>query len=737
MSRFTLLSLAGPLLALAALWAAPLRVVLIHGDLPDRADVELMRDDPSPEILEEMKKISVGALLFDDVSDREAVHMAEKALVGIVEVGGVTRPVDVPFKPTEKLYGRTTWDLRVCSLVVPAILSRGFEASGDSRFLTAAIDYLSSWIEFEDGMLLPRGLVFNDHAVAARAIVVTELWHQYRNSDLYSTEVASEIVRYIDRLARLLMEPSLYEYRSNHGIMQILAMFHLHIAFPYMESSGDLFEIARGRLFSQLQYFVNEEGVVLEHSPGYQHHASRSLAAAFRYLGLIDEPIPDHLVGKYKKVLTVLAAMQRPDGTLPPIGDTNLSSYGPYPVAEFDDRGIVSRQLGIMPPGANKPGDILMVPAAGYVILWRGLNNWPSGPGLSQTAVHWGRFRTGIHKHADDLGLSIWASGNQWIRSVGYWPYKPGRIAAIGWRGSNAPHWKDEGPSETLYSLLKASSIDDRMAILELMRATHDGRTLDRIIIQLADQYWIVVDSGRAEQSGEMNVAWRLSPRATLASSQATTFKFSQSRKDNMLISLDGTKGWSLVSGDTRSAGVDTRLVGENEIQSGPILLSAASGRQVGLSAVFERVGNGVECQQNAGHELQWTNADNWRLQISSCIGDGISLERRSDEIQTDCDQCGGLAGPRKLAPVIADDDLIERPTRAVLAAEDKFGRPFRTELHKRTKLSLLIFIATIFQLLVLRILNAKRVWPYKVSSAAALICWLGFCFLLTQSSLS
>ena len=66
--------------------------------------------------------------------------------------------------------------LMLASLIVPEILIRAYEQSDDETYFVAARDYLLARSRFELRVWLPRGLLLNDHTLAARTLVLVRFW---------------------------------------------------------------------------------------------------------------------------------------------------------------------------------------------------------------------------------------------------------------------------------------------------------------------------------------------------------------------------------------------------------------------------------------------------------------------------------------------------------------------------------------------------------------------------------
>jgi hypothetical protein len=157
------------------------------------------------------------------------------------------------------------------------------------------------------------------------------------------------------------------------------------------------------RLNEQLRFFINDEGFVLEHSPGYQYFALQLLAISFRYQTLLGLPIPPSWLAKYEAAQNVYALLLRPDGSLPTFGDTDGDSYGAQVLPVFDDQG----RIGLVKGRAHvRAGAWFLAPVAGYYLSWDGFADR-----LSQTAITWSYIRGMGHKRADEMSLAFWARG--------------------------------------------------------------------------------------------------------------------------------------------------------------------------------------------------------------------------------------------------------------------------------------------------------------------------------------
>ena len=252
------LSLTGPLAALLITWlpvASSIRVT--ETAAANASVVEGLRFNPGSEVLRELRRIGVSTPKFDGREDKAVIRAADELFAGRYTLREPAITVTLPFDGSEEVFGIAGWDLKLCSFIVPALLARAFDITQDTQYLDAAVDYIVAWAAFESSLLIPRGYIFNDHATATRAIIVTDVWRLYRGSPSYEDTVANELLRYVQRLRQLLSKPELFEFRTNHGFMQSLSLLHLSVAFPALEGTNDYTSLAVNRLVAQLPYHVN------------------------------------------------------------------------------------------------------------------------------------------------------------------------------------------------------------------------------------------------------------------------------------------------------------------------------------------------------------------------------------------------------------------------------------------------------------------------------------------------
>lgn len=716
----------GPLTAVLVTWLPALDVANVRPPgVPSQEVVESLRAFPADDVLLELKEIAVSYPRFDNTDNQRVLSDAEKLLDGQYTLDGVDEPVRVPFAEQDLLSGSSTAHLWLHGFEVPSLLGRAYEISGEIKYLNSAIQYAIDWGDYEDSLLLPQGLFYNDHAIAARAIVVTELWRLYRQSGVYQPNQAAKLLDYVQYLATLLLDARLYEYRSNHGIMQCLSLMHLATAFPLLEVANRSFETGLERINSQLPFFINSEGVILEHSASYHINGLRRLAAAWRYMGLNEVAVSEDMASRYRKALHFAAVLSRPDGTLPPIGDTHMRSSSPLNIVEFDQANAVKAPLRPVTSGEMRPlTDTIIVEGAGYIVQWRGLQYWPDSRGLSQTVFYWSNFPTQVHKHADDMGIAIWAHGTQWLRGIGYWPYIRSRPEVTGWRSANAPHWLHESKDVKRSSKLNSYATGPDLSFYDAVRTNVDGREVRRAVALVGDDTWIVVDGFSADGTGQLEILWRFSPELLIRQLSPANFLISADNA-NMNMLVDSVQPLVIEMDGYGEEDWNAGLVSDHGIVPSPAIRVQADESNQAIATVFRlQTEVGAPALADAV-DLAWRGPTDWTVTIADAASRDVALRRVENTVSVSVERLPTseieLLDGNSVSAQEAARDAVE----AYEQMHHRYGEPFHLRFDTRTRVSGVILTLAFFQVLACAVVFARfNKWRGPLL-AASLLGWL------------
>lgn len=650
---------------------------------------------------------------------RHLVNAAEQLLLGRVELPGFqAETLTLPLNAATMASGPTMWQLFIQSLGLPRVLLDAYKADGRAEFLDAAAEYLVAYDAYEgSGWKLGgyiwndtwRRFVLNDHAIAARVPVLTEFWRLYRRSPNYRTNVGEAVFRIAARAAYLLADPSRFTVATNHGVMQNLAACNVRLAFPVIPGVEDHCRLASKRLGEQLAFFINDEGFVLEHSPGYQGFSVRLIGIAFRYLTLSKQEIPKPWFQKYQAAQRVYAELRRPDGSLPVFGDTDGGSDGAGPViSDVDDQGRAGRPVERAWSPKNA---LLLAPVAGYCLWWEGLDDWPDPRRLSQTAIAWSYFPGMGHKHADEMSLAVWAGGTSWWSNVGYWPYDTeGREMAESWDGANAPHLIGEPTDSPRETRLRYHGREGPLATIDLERHGPGSYRVRRQVIHVGPSLWIVIDTSSGAKGASTRTIWTTSPSVRLTENAAG---------DGAYTLTDGNSGQSLrvffggVPGTARrkiegsySPFGGWSVVGGIVRPAPAVVIEQPADGSWALASWSLTGGPGTELELAGAPRMhRWEGAEDWEVILPTAAGP-VMLRRQHGQISSSAPS--GRVWSLELAP----GPDVSKPTADLRAAltttSEKYGTADMSGIY-RLKVTVALLVALLLNAIVLHLARRYR----------------------------
>ncbi|MGH7793870.1 MAG: heparinase II/III domain-containing protein [Candidatus Binatia bacterium] len=701
---------------IAFLWVP----VVMHYRVPETVItdemIESARKLPSDDLLAELNRLR--SYPVDKQDAKEFVADAEKLLAGVLQLPGrPAQKITIPFSAKDLDKG-----LFIASLGVPRLLLTAYELSGRREFYFTARDIILAWAKYEQRAWLPRGLLWNDHALANRMVVLANFWRFYRNDSDYHPGTARVILELVARTSRLLATPSHFTAATNHGVMQNLALWHYALAFSALPKAAQYRDLALDRMRGVLAFQMNDEGVVLEHSPSYQLGGLIRLRDAMGYLSLLKAPVPDEWALKHDRAKQFYRNLRLPDGSLPVFGDTSSGiDYDARLSAEIADAKFVGDVQ-------SRPETYSLYPVAGYSIWWNGLDKWPDVQHLAQVAVAWSHFPGHAHKHADEMSLWLWARGRRWITNTGDWPSGSAREDAKSWAGSNAPHLIDESAESARQTRLLYSASSHALAFIDLERSGPADYAARRQVLWIKPNIWLVLDHVRNPKGRVSRTVWTTPHNVSLERGSFT---------NSFLFTVDETKPGPTLSGIFLGpAGTETTTykgsfspfagweVINNRVMPAPAIVVEQPGANAWSVALWSLGNNGPAARDqfpSSARMGQWENPQDWTLTVASGKGE-LEIRRQRDRISI---QSGGTSVGSETLSLSAGPDVSQRykQLRAdfheALAKYPQFDDHFDYRV-KATKLLLGLLLAQELVLLFVRVMRKPYYITFRILTTGA-----------------
>jgi hypothetical protein len=713
-----------PALTFLSVWMPVIRHYYISSVTVTNAMLQDARLSPSDQTLEKLQEFYFFS--HDRTSEPELVDTAWKLLRGEMEsLGYPGEKIGMPFDANDidRLSG--SWQLQLAHFVVPRRLLAAYQASGREEFIAMARDVILGWALYERRAWLPRGFLWLDTAVAQRILVLAEFWRLYRHHPAFDPEVAKIILEMAAHSSQFLAEPTHYTFSSNHGIIQNLGLWHFCIAFPTLPNAGQYKQLALDRMRDQIAFYLNDEGVILEHSAGYQKHGLQFIGMALRYLSLLNLPTPEDWLQKYERAKNFYAHLRRPDSSLPVFGDTTegLNPHGP-PIVITDIHGRAEDWQydgNWRPLQANS-----LYPIAGYSIWWNGLALWPRVESLAQTVVAWSHFPGHAHKHADEMSVLLWAGGQTWWTNVGYWPYDGlGRAGATSWDGSNAPHLLSEEARSARKTSLRSFGWSEHLAMLDLERNGPQRARIRRQLVHLKPHLWLVLDHFFGQ--GKARTIWTTSHNVSLsegeiAGSYQLRAKDISSSLTAFVWGLEGTQVKTL-------RGSLKPFAGWEVIGSRPQPVSAIVVEQPAddsWSAVVWSWDDGITAAkqiERRPYTAAWKDAEHWNIALPIKPG-LLEIQREDNKISVRNRSDVGSDISLELTKAQDFTQNISQLHNSYAIARDKYPR-FRDNLTSRLKITKLLALLFVFQEILLFVYRKAVRKGYLVIRLCNVIGWV------------
>jgi hypothetical protein len=717
----TIICLLFPIIFLANLWFSVINHYYIPKIVIARKTIDLARYTPEDSFLE---KIIENDWHNKGVNNRPLIEQAQAILKGEIKLPGFPpKKIPMPFSADSIDKGIPAWQLELARFKIPDILINAYEASGKNEFLIMAKKVIVAWALYERSAWLPKGLLWNDHAVAARIPVIIKFWKNYRVHPEYDLQVAKDIIEMVVRSGRLLAKPSHFTFATNHGIIQSLALLEISLAFPFLPEVDFYKKLALERLNDQIAFILNNEGVVLEHSAAYQLNVLSKIGKIFKYLRLLNQPIPENWMEKYKKGIDFYTQILRPDGSLPSYGDTDSArNYDLHMFDFFNNRQSKSKKC-VKNCTAKQSNSIY--PVAGYSVWWHGLDKWPNQDNMNQTVIAWSYFPGHAHKHADEMSVLIWAGGHNWWTNTGFWPYgTKGRYEARSWAGSNAPHLIDESTRSIRHTRIVSYAWSNTLASIDLERTGPEKYVARRQVIQAYPNLWIVLDYTAGAKGQRTTTTWTTSSGITLSKGELPgSYILKANDTDKKLIKFILSSEEANI---TQYKGSFSPFAGWENNRPASAIVVEQSANDTWAAAIWLLQELNAENHNFADipSMVSWKSIENWHmvLPISSTE---IKVWRKGNNILVKEDSEGNITQKeiQLTEPPQIKDDLAEIHA-AFENADKKYPRKFINIYRFKKVTYLLLAIVFLQELFFLIYLKADRKYYLRLRMLA-ILGWL------------
>ena len=316
------------------------------------------------------------------------------------------------------------WKLNWFSFV-PYFLAY-YHSTKDDKVLDEIKISINSWLnQYIDKDTSSFEFVWHDHAMALRAEQMVFFYVYTLNYSKKWFEENNIFFEYmlsgIKKHALLLSKDEYFTKYTNHGLEQARVLLILGLFLDDIESEKYQ-KLAISRIKDELLFAFTNEGVHVENSPAYHIFVLKV------FMGIIKD-FPKELLGDLSeqfdsiatKALSFITHIIRPDGTLPPIGDTEqLKTSDAYSLIYSNTQeykellyALTQGKKGIKPKKLNQ-----VYKNSGYAIFrdqWFDKKNYKQALHLIAKIGCLSQY----HNQQDEGHISLYAFSEDWLIDSG------------------------------------------------------------------------------------------------------------------------------------------------------------------------------------------------------------------------------------------------------------------------------------------------------------------------------
>jgi hypothetical protein len=401
-----------------------------------------------------------------------------------------------------------SWRFWLHSLSVIEHLVNGYKKSGEIRYIEKACEILWDWKK-HNVPRSPSEMAWHDHSTAIRLIMICKLFESWRKihwdpdtvlmfSDLANTHCIK------------LSDPEFYMEKHNHGMDQDIALYLASAVFDNLKTASQWRELALKRFWLQINQLFAPDGSYLEHSPGYSSLFFHRLYHVMEFLKKQGNDEHKKLKKTIEAQLHFLTHMVQPDGQVPPIGDSTMK---PLKIGSWISPSTPMIQKLIYATSCGQKGtppDQLdtIFPYGGYAVM---RNQWIYNENTIQVILY-SSFHSMVHKHHDDLALTLFGHGQPLLVDAGLFNYNydsPERKYVVSTRAHNTVVVNDRDTETTRLNIGKSGldsyCFDRGFAVVSGRHCLYQGMIHRRIVLYLKPWDCLVLDwlHGYQEQKCE------------------------------------------------------------------------------------------------------------------------------------------------------------------------------------------------------------------------------------------
>jgi len=457
---------------------------------------------------------------------RRSIAVARAACDGTFTAAGATVHVGWPPRwRADDFHPDREWWIEWIKFYYGLDLAHAFADTGELRYAVAWQHLVQSWID-----TVPPSFGPTD-ATGRRLQNWIGAWTAFVDAPAFAGFAASFIERLMGSIAAQadFLQAHLTPER-NHRTLELYALLVVALALPESDPRSARLEFAWNGLQENLLADVRPDGVHREQSTHYHMVALRSFLGARENARRFGLPVRPAFDDRLARAVDFAMAMQRPDGTIPALSDSDRGDY--RDCLELAARLLNRDDVRFVATDGREGHEPSAVPAefpnGGYVFQ---STSWKQRRAPLEQQRHLvfdcGPLGDGGHGHYDVLSIDAWA-GRPLLVDPGRYTYAPGTPDWRRWfKGTSAHNTVTiDGRDQTAYrtgkpkTAIAAGRRTTLVASPRLDVAGGEARSAEydaiheRHVFFVNRDYWVIVDELSAESAHVYDLRYHLSAEA-------------------------------------------------------------------------------------------------------------------------------------------------------------------------------------------------------------------------------
>ena len=361
-----------------------------------------------------------------EATDAGSSKDADDLLAGVFDI-----PRSSPWKApasgitwNEDPFKSVYWRLDFYSLRPTQNLLYAYRTTGQKQYALALIKIDDSFFASES----TSPYAWADyHAVAFRAMVLTDTWWRLRQGHQLTEAESQRFLVEIQKTGAFLADPNHYQPENNHAFNEGAALLQLAVDFPTMPGAAQWKTTATTRLDFAVNSLVDQDGVLVENSPYYEFYALDKLWQIAAWAKAQHVTIATDFKARLDSMINYATYILEPDGSVPLLGaslETYIRDHGTF--AEMANANpyfkyvLTGGAKGRVPPKTS-----VNFPNSGQTIFRSGWGKGKSFVNQSYATFNVGPYRT-AHSNLDALAFTLYGNGKALLPGTGLYTYAPG-----------------------------------------------------------------------------------------------------------------------------------------------------------------------------------------------------------------------------------------------------------------------------------------------------------------------